>query len=332
MGASPVAGHAVARYGTSRVMAVAGAALCVAPVPALLAPHPLGTAVALVVLGAFSAATDIAMNAHGVEVERRLGRPVMSSLTRAGRSAGSPARASPRSAPPSASIRAPSRWPPRCCCSQRWRGRCAPPGPGRPRMSERGAGFRMPSRAVALLAGLCLLIMITEGAMGDWGGLYLRRDLESGAGLAALAYAAFAGGMTAGRLVGDALNARFGAVALMRGGAVLTVVPLLALLAIGEPPVALAGLFLVGLGLANGVPLLFSAAGRRAEGAAGPDIAAVSALGSIGFLAGPPFIGLLAQGVSLPWALATLGLAAVAILVLAGRAVGQRSERRVSVH
>jgi MFS family permease len=45
-------------------------------------------------------------------------------------------------------------------------------------------------------------------------------------------------------------------------------------------------------------------------------------MGSLGFLAGPPFIGLIAQAVSLPWALALLVAAAVAVFVLARRAVG----------
>ena len=37
--------------------------------------------------------------------------------------------------------------------------------------------FTLPSRGVALLAALCLLVMLTEGAMADWGGLYLRQEL-----------------------------------------------------------------------------------------------------------------------------------------------------------
>ena len=74
--------------------------------------------------------------------------------------------------------------------------------------------------------------------------------------------------------------------------------------------------------MANGVPLMFSAAGRQPDTPAGPGIAAVSSMGSLGFLAGPPFIGFLADAVSLPWALGTLVLGALAVLVLARRATG----------
>ena len=95
--------------------------------------------------------------------------------------------------------------------------------------------FALPSRGVVLLAILCLLVMVTEGAMADWGGLYLRQDLGASAALAALAYSFFTAGMTVGRIAGDWVNHRIGAVALLRWGALLTGVPLGAMLLIGQP-------------------------------------------------------------------------------------------------
>ena len=89
------------------------------------------------------------------------------------------------------------------------------------------------------------------------------------------------------------------------------------MLLIGQPAAALFGLFLVGLGVANGVPLMFSAAGRQPDTPPGPGIAAVSSMGSLGFLAGPPIIGFLADAISLPWALALLILGAVVVFALA---------------
>jgi MFS family permease len=165
--------------------------------------------------------------------------------------------------------------------------------------------------------------MVTEGAMGDWGGLYLRRDLSAETALAASAFAFFTAGMTAGRLVGDRINASIGPVALLRGGALLTAIPLATMLLVAQPAAALAGLFVIGLGVANGVPLMYSAAGRRPGVPSGPAIAAVSSMGSLGFLAGPPFIGFIAEASSLPWALASLVAGALAVFVLARRAAGQ---------
>ena len=66
---------------------------------------------------------------------------------------------------------------------------------------------------------------------------------------------------------------------------------------------------------------MFSAAGHAPGRESGPNIAAVSSMGSIGFLAGPPFIGFLADATSLPLALATLCVALTAV-VLSARAVG----------
>ena len=88
----------------------------------------------------------------------------------------------------------------------------------------------------------------------------------------------------------------------------------------GAPALAIVGFFLVGIGVANGVPLAFSAAGHAA-GESGPNIAAVSSMGSIGFLAGPPFIGFLAEATSLPLALSTLCLG-LAFVTVAGRRIG----------
>ena len=158
--------------------------------------------------------------------------------------------------------------------------------------------------------------------MADWGGLYLRQDLGASAAVAALAFAFFTGGMTVGRVFGDWLNGRMGPVALLRWGALLMGIPLAAMLLIGTQAAALAGLFAIGLGVSNGVPLMFSAAGRQPDTPPGPAIGAVSSLGSLGFLAGPPFIGVLADAVSLPWALATMILGAVVVFALARRAVG----------
>ena len=179
----------------------------------------------------------------------------------------------------------------------------------------------LPSRGVLLLAVLCLLVMVMEGAMGDWSGVYLRRETGAQASVAALGFAALSAGMLLGRVFGDAVNRRIGSVRLLRGGALLAGLALAGFLLVGEPAATLAGVALVGLGVANGVPLLFSAAGRAGEEQAGPGIAAVSSFGSLGFLAGPPLIGLTADVIGLPVTLAALCMAMGAV-VLAADAAG----------
>jgi fucose permease len=321
--ALPIAGQAIVRHGSERIVWVGGIAMALAVNLPVLAPHPILVAVALFVLGASSATQDVAMNSHGVKVEKDLRKPIMSSL-HAGWAFGGMAGAGFSAACSGLGID------PRVTvaitsvlllallyvCANRI-------GHGSAAAGEDTPGFTLPSRGVVLLAILCLLVMVTEGAMADWGGLYLRQDLGASAAIAALAYSFFTAGMTVGRVVGDWVNHRIGAVALLRWGALFTGVPLAALLLIGQPAVALFGLFLVGLGVANGVPLMFSAAGRQPDTPPGPGIAAVSSMGSLGFLAGPPVIGFLADALSLPWALSTLVLGAAVVFALARRATGR---------
>jgi hypothetical protein len=93
------------------------------------------------------------------------------------------------------------------------------------------------------------------------------------------------------------------------------------------------GFALIGVGIANAVPLLFSAAGRVPP--SGPSLAAVFTVGYTGFIVGPPLIGVLADAVSLPAARATLCVFGLAVTLLGGRAAhaeaaGQRAAAAAS--
>ena len=321
--ALPIAGQAVVRHGSARMTWVGGIATALAVNLAVLAPHPALVAAGLFVLGAASATMDVSMNSHGVGVEREVDRPIMSSL-HAGWALGGMAGATfgalmaALGADPRVTVGLASLLLLTALAASARR-----IGAGSTAEGASTPGFTLPSRGVALLAVLCLLVMLTEGAMADWGGLYLRQELGADAAVAALAFAFLTGGMTVGRLVGDGINHRAGPVRLLRWGALLTGIPLAAMLLIGQPAAALAGLFAIGLGVSNGVPLMFSAAGRQRGTPPGPAIAAVSSMGSLGFLAGPPLIGFAADAISLPWALASLTLGAAAVFALAQRAAGE---------
>jgi hypothetical protein len=77
---------------------------------------------------------------------------------------------------------------------------------------------------------------------------------------------------------------------------------------------------LVGLGLANVVPVMFAASAQVPGVSPAHGVAAVSSVGYLGFMVGPPLIGLLASGSSLTAALWTVALFAV-LTALAARAV-----------
>jgi MFS family permease len=78
-------------------------------------------------------------------------------------------------------------------------------------------------------------------------------------------------------------------------------------LATVAPAGAIAGFAAVGLGLAALFPLALRAAAERGE-SPGPAVAAVSALGYCGFLAGPPAVGGLAEAVGLRGGLVVVAL------------------------
>jgi MFS family permease len=64
---------------------------------------------------------------------------------------------------------------------------------------------------------------------------------------------------------------------------------------------------------------MFSAAGRVPP--AGPSLAAVFTVGYLGFIVGPPVIGVLGDAIGLPRTLALLCVAAVAVAAVGRRAV-----------
>jgi fucose permease len=190
--------------------------------------------------------------------------------------------------------------------------------------STTGAGLALPTRPVLLIGGLCFLVMLTEGAIGDWSGIYLRHNTGASAAAAATAFTGFSLGMAVARLTGDAVNVRIGAGKLLRAGTALVAITLGGVLLIGHTIPAVVGFALCGLGIANAVPLLFTAAGQIDP--PGPSLAAAFTLGYTGFIVGPPVIGVLSDRIGLPQTLALLALAPVAVTVLGGRAMA-RSRR-----
>ncbi|MDO8184885.1 MFS transporter [Conexibacter sp. JD483] len=341
----PLAGRELQRR-PSRAMTRLGALLVPpAAVLPLLASTVWQLALALFLFGCCVGLIDVSMNAHGVAVERAMGTAVMSSLhagwsfgglagagaTAVGHALGADPRATaavfmvvllvlglvagPRMGEMSAADAAASGDP----------AAGAPASAGAPAAAGAGAGARgrvRPSRAVVVIGALVFALFMCEGALTDWSALYLDRDLGTSASLAAIGYGAFAGGMACGRTFGDALKRRVGGVTLLRFGALTASVAVAAMLLVGAPGFALVALLLAGLGAANGVPLLFSAAGHARDMDAGPAIAAVSAAGYFGLLAGPPLLGFVADATTLPWALAIVALLTAVVAANARRAEG----------
>jgi hypothetical protein len=189
---------------------------------------------------------------------------------------------------------------------------------------------RMPAR-LALIGVACFFSLLAEGGASDWSAKLVRDDLAGTAALGATAFAVFSVAMGSGRLLTDRLWARWGASGLLRRGGALAALGFAAGLVAGTVPAAIAGFVALGLGLAGVIPTLFRAGADHPGVSTGPALAAVSSLGYLGFLAGPPMIGAIAQLTSLRLACGVLVLAGVVVLTLAPFAgADQRSERAMA--
>jgi MFS family permease len=174
-------------------------------------------------------------------------------------------------------------------------------------------GFALPHRAILGIGALCLLAFLIEGAVFDWTAVYMHEVAGAPLGLAAAGFAGFSLSMAATRFVGDRFTRRFGPVRVLAGGASLAAAGIAFACAVPHPFAVTAGLTLTGLGQANVVPLLFSAAGRVRGVAPGAGVAMAATLGYGAFLLGPPAIGYLADAIGLRLALLLLAAAALAI-------------------
>jgi predicted MFS family arabinose efflux permease len=317
----PVTGHFLDRLPSASLTRWSTLVFCLMlPLP-LLATSPYMLAGILFVFGASTGAMDVSMNAHGVAIQERLGKPVMSSFHGGWSvggfvSAGLVALAAAAGLDPRVEslIVGVVLW----LLSFWITGRL-----GESSTHTEGSGLALPTKPVLLIGGLCFLVMLAEGAIGDWSGIYLKHSTGAGSATAALAFTGFSLGMAVARLGGDFVNQKIGATTLLRAGTALVAIALGGLLLIGQTGPAVIGFALCGLGIANAVPLLFSAAGRIDP--PGPSLAAAFTLGYTGFIVGPPVIGVLSDQIGLPRTLALLVLSLGAVTVLGGRALGVTS-------
>lgn len=320
--AMPSVGPLTGRFGSRSVFAVSGLSYCLAlPLP-VIAPNLPALFLALTAFGMFQGVSDVAMNAHGVLVESGYHRPLMSSCHGAW-SLGSLGAASAGGVLAALGI-APLA---RALVPAVTLAVAIAPAAQAMLPSEGVAGavgpafVRLP-RQLVVLGVVAFCALVAEGAIGDWSAVYLRRSLDAPPGIAAAGYVVFTLCMTIARLTGDWITACFEAVLLVRlGGGVLAGGLGAALLA-GHTATSLVGFALVGLALANVLPIVYSAAGRTPGRGARSSIAAVTSTGYLGYLVGPPAIGLTADHLSLRGA---LGIAAALGLIMAALAPAVRS-------
>lgn len=270
---------------------------------------------------------DVAMNSQAASVERRAGRPIMSSFhavfsagtltaalaysTLAHRGLGSASMMALTGAMLAIlSFEA---------FRQTLKGPCEPVAQD---IRPKGAGApRSGQRAALALGVLAFVIFMAEGAIMDWAAVYLVRVLGTSESLGAAGYAVFSGTMLLGRLLGDRANRHLGPTRLFRICVMIVVLSLGGFLAFGSLPIALCSLAFCGLAMANVIPILFSAAGRLGEHDGNRSLSRVLSMGYAGVLLGPAMIGFVAEASSLKASL-SLVLLCLMTVALFGRISG----------
>jgi fucose permease len=282
----------------------------------LLAPSWLTLAAVLALFGYLNTTVDVVMNAHGVALEARDGKSIMSGL-HAGWSLGgvigavAVALALRFGLEPLVEVV--------LVASLLWvlamvAGRFLGHGSAR---IEGTSGFHAPTRAVLPLVVLIVLLAFVEGGLSDWGGVYLAEGLGAPDQVAAYAFAALSAGLFLGRIGGDWVKDRIGSVRLIQLGMFLAAAAIAAFLLIGTVAVALVGMAVAGLGIANTVPQVFGAAGRIPPH--GPSLSAVFTSLTLTFMIAPTVIGVTTDTASISVALALLVLASVVVALMVPR-------------
>ena len=325
-----LAGAPVDRFGSRPVMRAGFPLLAATLLLPGLADSGITLFASLLILGIASGALDVAMNAQGIEVERHLGRPILSGLhglwsVGLGLGAGVAALAAAVDADPLAHFAVVAAV---LALASVVFLRGLLPAHEHVRAEAAEDDERVAVRwtlPLVVLGVIAFCSFVGEGSASDWSAVYMTQELGTSGALGALAFAAFAVTMAAARFAADPLRARLGNVALVRGGSLLAAAGLGLALLIHEPAAGIAGFALLGLGLAPVVPIAFSAAGDLDPRATGRLVGRVATIGYVGSVAGPIMIGWLAEATSLRTSLGLVVVLSLAIAVSAPSCTGARS-------
>ncbi|MFD3622101.1 MFS transporter [Streptomyces sp. NPDC058676] len=160
-------------------------------------------------------------------------------------------------------------------------------------VEEKGEGGAL---AFKLLLPLCLVMCfayIGDSTVSNWSAKYLQDVLGSSEQLATVPYNVYMVTTLVGRALGDLGVRRFGAVAVVRLGALVAAVGFGVVAVAPGPWVGMLGFTLLGLGLCVLVPQTFAAAGRLFPGASDAAVARLNVFNYVGFLVGSPLVGAL---------------------------------------
>ena len=320
-----LAGRAVDRYGDRAIAATVTLLGIAGAVVAFAARDLLSLAVALVVLGATSGAADVAINTAAGAAQRRSHGPVVArahgtfsaavvvaSLATGGLLAAGLPVAAAFLAVASVMVFA------AIVNLTGTRADAPAPAPREP-VARAAQSFRL--GPLLLIGGLGALAFAIENAHQSWSALYLRDEVGATSGVAAAGPAVFAGVVAATRFAMGEAGSRTPQAVLV-GGAMVAGLGTALVAAADTLAVALAGLALAAAGTAVLFPTLIVVLSDRVpDHARGAATSRVTTVAYLGFLAGPPYVGVWADGVGLPGAMIAVAALTLALGLLAAVSV-----------
>ena len=305
-----VTGPLVDKIGSRRSAVIGAVLLAIGVNLPGLAQNAWGVGAALFVLGLGNGVMDIAMNDQAVVVERKWGKPIMSSFHAffsVGGAVGSVAGAATQAL--GLSIHWSLGFGAVVVITLSLYGipklvqddpAPTPEDAAAPAVAVDARAIRGRIIALALLA---FLLMLAEGTANDWSALQAVEDLRVPEAAGSIAYGTFAVAMTIGRFAADPISHKLGAVRVVRYGSAVAAAGMAIIVLSPSYPLTLAGWVVFGLGLSGIVPQIFTAAGNLGVKNQGVVISRVVGAGYVGLLAGPAIIGWLSHLTGLTHAL-----------------------------
>ncbi len=320
----PIAGAQIAKHGSRVVVRVLAVCLLPMLLALTLAPNVIIGAISLFLFGGFMGAMDVAMNANAVAVEKSMRRAIMSSchafwslggLIGSGLGGLVISKLGILGHAELATVLA------AVFLAVAWPMVLADP----PHPDTKKEKTKLPMVPLPWLLGvMALFCMVPEGAVLDWGALYLRQEMGASVALSGLGFAAFSAAMATMRFAGDLVRDRLGGVKTLRICTLFAIVGMLLASLAPDAEIAIIGFALCGIGISNMVPIAFSAAGNIPGLKPGIGISVVTTLGYSGMLVAPSVIGFVAEHVG--FAAVFMALPVLLLVVLAFSRLAQYAD------
>jgi len=316
----PVTGFLIHKFGSRIIILIASIVTALTLPLLLLMSTSISLGVVLFIFGAAIGTMDVAMNAHGVQVQNLYAKPIMSSLHGLFSTGGllgslglgfliklglSPV-VSALSIAVSLLLIVGTQY--GYLLKGSYEKELNDKSQNENTSTEtKGLATKWLKGSVIYLGIMCFILFLSEGAMLDWSAVFLTENRGLDVTLAGLGYAAFSVAMAVMRLLGDKIVAKIEGKKVVIYGTLLAASGIF--IAVTSPWIisSLVGFILLGIGAANVVPVFFSEAGRLKDVPAAVAIPAISTLGYAGQLAGPALLGFIAHHASLPLALGCTG-------------------------